>query len=161
MTVAESETPQPLIVPAQPLRDLLEARLIPETQPFHSPGDRLPPRDPLVRALRPPARRRIEPLNPRHHGRIVFRIGLDQQPPHLGGDRVGGEAHRRLIIRVRREPAERERPAVEHDRTRAERRLPVEVEADGDQCHGDAAAFRRERHASRAGAELEAGRSNG
>ena len=148
MTVAESESLQPLIVPAQPLRDLLEARLIPDAQPFHSPGDGLPPRDSLVRALRPSARRGIEPLDPRHHRRIVFRIGLDQQPPHLGGNGVGGEAHRRLLVRVRREPAERERPAVEHDRARTERRLPVEVEADGDQRHGDAAAFRRERHAA-------------
>ena len=103
MTIAQAESLQPLIVAAQPLRDLLEARLIRCAQPLDARGDRLPPRDALLGARGRPRAAAVQPLDPRHHRRIALRVGLDQQPPHLA--RQCASVARRtaaLLVRVRR-----------------------------------------------------------
>ena len=113
-----------------------------DAQPLHSLRNRLLPRDAFLRALRPSARRRNRAAR---RAPPWLRRSPDRPRPAAAASRRRSRRWRGAPPPARPRPprtGERERPAVEHDRPRSERRLPVEVQADGDQRHGDAAALR-------------------
>ncbi len=140
MTIPQPKPAQSLVVPPDSQQDLLVPRRIRGAKPFDAVRDRLTPRDSRFGIGRLTACGRVQPIHAIDEPRIRSRIGLDEHSAHVGGDAVGQRAHGGRLIRGAgvSEIRCREWRTVGDCHARAETRLAIEVQPDGDQRHAGA-----------------------